>query len=749
MLVKRTASLVFSASLISFGVTSCGKKDEPAPPEEDSDVAVEVAEPVAGDPAPPVAKASVADRAAKLGFAQHLPKNTQGFLAVYDGQGLVEELRASKLGKFVEEMAAGEGVDLDDVNEDPQAGMFLSLLKEEFFVAVGEGTPKQSAKLQELQALSSFSQMKTLVEMGAAGMSGEAPDLSGFDESYMGFLKEPGVVAKLLDGAQMPPVTIGFKVSDEDARMGLAQMIAGGLAEGVAMLGPDGEDVAEEVKIPAKDTELTGIRLLGDKVVAKFKEENEEDVEAISEYLGAAQAAEVFNALATKNILAAAGVIGDYVVIFAGTNPEEFVMPASPEESLVAHSDMAFIDGFLDKKLIMACTLSKPLMESLGDTPNTLGNMANGIKAGLEATDAFGDTQDIEVLLDLVGTQEAALMGMFDYLPAGLVAYREQGYKLEGFGGSTRPDADLTSKHAYGALADWEGAVFYASGIGTKEYTEKALEWLDTMGETFYLAGKKMSQLESAIEDPDLKQFQEGFGMFDQMFREDALKIWKALREDMTAGLGSEAVILVDLKGGLPTVPGVPPVLLKEAKAPRFAMVAPITDRERLKGSWQNLNSAAESILSKLSEMTGENIPMQRPMSSEKDDLVTWFFQIPFQTEDFLLSVSLDEDTFYATSSKTLVKEISAKVDAGGGSVTGEHVRIDVATLRAYLGDLLTLAEDNAAEIWENEAEAEGFLNDLPQVRAVLDAFSEIQSLNGETQLEGGRPHTTIHLHVE
>ena len=733
------------AALGGLGLTSCGKKEEAPAEGGNGEVALTSTEEV---PPPPPPKASPADRAAALGFAKYLPADTQGFLGIYDGAGLVNELRESKLGKFVEQIAASEGMDLNDINEEPQAAMVLSLLKEELFVAVGNGTDKQTSNLLQVQQSNSFHQMKILVQLAAAATKGEDFD---DDDLAIGALtamfNDPKGVMAVLDSAKMPPLMIGFKVSDEEARTGLSQMVAGGLGEFVAMAGPDGEDVAEALEVPAGEVSLTGVRLIGAKVVAKLEEEGAK--EEISEVLEPATVDRLFQGLAKKNLVVASGVIDQYLVFFVGSDAADLKLAEAPEKSLVSSGELSFVDGFLGKKLIAVSTLSKPLLDSLGRGEAGLGNLAAGIKAGLSETEAFGDTRDLEVLLDLIGKQEKALVDSFQYVPAGLVAYRDKGYKFEAFGGSNRPDLDLASEHKFGALADWDGALLYAAAIGDDDYTEKSLEYLDTVGETFYLAAKKISKLD--MDDGDFEEFQQGFGMFDEMFREDVLRLWKALRGDLSAGLGGETAVVIDLKGSLPTVPGLAPVLIEEAKAPRLGVVAPIGDRERLGESWKNINGSLESILKTVSEMSGNNIPMQKPMSSEKDDLTSWFFAtIPFQTDDFVFSISLDKENFYATTSKTFTKELADKVSGAGGGQKGAHLRLDFVQLRVYLEETLALVDKNADAVFGgNDGAAAEFRQNLPQIRAVLDAFSELKDLQAHTRQEGGRVRSSLHLNLE
>ena len=131
-----------------------------------------------------------------------------------------------------------------------------------------------------------------------------------------------------------------------------------------------------------------------------------------------------------------------------------------------------------------------------------------------------------------------------------------------------------------------------------------------------------------------------------------------------------KARLIVDLKGSAPAVPGVAQEVVDKAKVPRFSIVAPVTDRAKLAASWDKINTTLTGTLAKVGEMTGQQIPMQKPISSEKGGNTTWFFPLPFFTDDFLPSVTVGDKWFVASSSKNQALDLIAKADAGGSPAT-------------------------------------------------------------------------------
>ena len=752
MLEKRLKYLALAGIVVGLGMSGCGEKEKGVESGGgDVEAVAESAEVATGSSEVEevvVEKASPDARAKALGYAQYLPKDTQGFFGVFDGQGWVKDMRSSKLGVYLEARAVEEGMNLDEINEDPQASMMLSLFAEEFFVAVGKGAPTQANNLIKIGESMNFHQMKMLVAMMDAELGG---DDGGMREDEMamemvkGIMDDPRGGISVLESAQMPPLTIGAKVSDAEQREQMIGMMAGGMAEILSEIGPDGAGFAEAVEAKRGEATFTGVRIMGDKLVAMMEDDDKEEM---SEMFGAANVEKLIKIASTKNLVFAVGDHAGYVVLFAGTDIEELQVAASPSESYAASDDLAFVDGHLGKKTLMVTSVSKALLDGLVENSTMLGSLVEGIKSGLADTKNLGDTRDIEVLLDLLIKQEKGLMELFDYQATGVAVVRDEGLKVEIYGGHNAPSMDLKSGRKYASLGDREGVLMFANWVGNEDYSKKAFEYLDTIGEIGYIAASRASKLD--VSDPSFDDFKEGFGMFDEMIKDDLLELWGAVRGDLGDGLGGEGAIIIDMKGALPTVPGVPQVVIDDGKAPRIGFVKPVVDREKISSSWKRINGAAENLLKTVSEMTGENIPMQKPMSSEKDDLSTWFMMIPFQNDDFVLSVSVDEENFFLSTSKSFVQDLSASLAAGDDEgKAGAYSVIDLNVLRAYLDDWVALVDKNAEELFGGPDGAAGFRGELPKVKEVISATDELDSITMSTREVRGKLRSTLHFKVK
>jgi predicted house-cleaning noncanonical NTP pyrophosphatase (MazG superfamily) len=144
--------------------------------------------------------------------------------------------------------------------------------------------------------------------------------------------------------------------------------------------------------------------------------------------------------------------------------------------------------------------------------------------------------------------------------------------------------------------------------------------------------------------------------------------------------------------------------------------------------------------------MTGAEIPMQVPMSSEKDGLKTWFVPIPFQNDDFVPSVSVSDDLFFATTSKRFAEGLSSLAAKGGGeSRQGVWLDVDMKVLHSYAEQWLKLIEENAAEFM-SDVELEDFNANKEMIETTLSALGMMDSLTYHMRQEDGVTRTSMHL---
>ncbi len=757
---NRANWLLIPAVVVSLG--ACKKKEEVKAPEAAAAAVVEAAK-EAGLPVPsaPTAKVSVEERAAKLGFAKHLPQDTEVVLAVYNGTKISERAQGTKLWKLIAaEMGGGMGrgfgqgiEDADDEDleipeveqEDKEpldAGAepvgAAAFLGTEVTLAMGKTTGEQLGNLMNVSRRMSYFQMrglaKSFVKMVKSG------ELDGLAEAYADSLG-PQVMKDLLNDtesgitsiekAKMPPIYMAFRTSSAQ-RSQVAQTIAASVENMNMFLGP----MVEPAKIEAGGSTFEGVKIVGSKVAATMAEQRE----SMEKEMDAAKVDRLIAAIGKKDLVLVSGTVGDYVLLFIGGSADELKLANSPTDSLVGGNALAFGDAYLSKDLAAISYGQKEAMDLVIKSAGGFADVTNGLRDGLSGANGLGDTRDLEALFQLVAERETALRKLTTVDAAGMVAFFEQGLKIDSFGGNDYGMLDFKTPNKLAALGDSEDVVLFADFSVDADYDQKSHDFIEALMETSYALAMKVAEVQS--DEGEMAQFKGMAKMFDEKFRPDLVALWDAFNNDFGSSLGGESALIVDLKGAAPAIPGIAQGIVDKAKVPRISVIAPVTDRAKLSGSWDKMNVTLTGTLAKISEMTGAEIPMQKPLSSEKNGNITWFFPMPFFTDDFLPSVTVGDKWFVASSSKLQALDLISKADAASEARTGLVFSMNFKTLQAYLKDTSKLVGDNAEAITGAPLEAE----QKSQISSGIAALDELDKLTVHSRREGAVVKTSIHF---
>ena len=743
--------------LLAF--VGCNKKS--TEPSSERQAKVEVPPPAVSD-----AEITPAERAAKLGFAQYLPANVSAYSAVINGSSVIDRMWKTPVGAVIKERLEQEGISFDDLS-DPQVQMsgILQLggaqYGEDYFVAYGESAPKVSKEVIEFSDRMSYYVGRMAVYAGNAAVAGKLFEENVHPNKLLAelFTKPlkglPANFIHMFREVDMPSYYQGVKVSGEDSRALVRDQL-----EAVPNFFSMIEVGVEPLVVERGGAQFEGYKFSGKKMQEELAE-GQGGMRLVLEpglkQFGMSQQEidEFIKLIEAKTIVALVGEVHGYVVLFMGSSEDDFVLVDDVEDSLCASDKIKFTDDYLDNDLFtygfsdggMGYDLSaiEKICYKLG------GSFAKGLSDQLAESDSLGNTQEIEVILDNIDKQARGLAAMFKEADAGYVAYLEDGIKVEMQGGSNMPQYDMQSAHTLAPISQGEGQVLFANWATDPQYNEGLMTLIDRFVEVSYLMSKQVLPLlasRAAADEgnADFIQYNASLQMFDQMFSKDLLDVWQALRTNMAEGLGAETALVIDVNGSLPKVPMLPKAIIEGGKMPRVAYVSTVDDREKLQASWTRLNTALESLLKKASEMTGAEIPMQVPMSSEKDGLKTWFVPIPFQNDDFVPSVSVSDDLFFATTSKRFAEGLSSLAAKGGGeSRQGVWLDVDMKVLHSYAEQWLKLIEENAAEFM-SDVELEDFNANKEMIETTLSALGMMDSLTYHMRQEDGVTRTSMHL---
>lgn len=683
----------------------------------------------------------------KLGFAAHVPKNSEGYISILGGYDMYQRLLKTDLGKVMVQMMADQGEDLGELEEDQDFQILKAVIGEEIFAAFGDTAGDQAVNLQAINSSSSFHQMKMMVKMAALTMDDDAnPDeMQGIAMSmFSSILGDPEAGVPIFEKSKMPPVTIGFKVSDEEMRTQISEMMIGGI---LSLFDLGEEAPFDEIEMEKDGVALNGMTISGKKLAALADEDTKQEM---TEFFGSrAMVDRVLAAVAKKNLNIAIGVKGSYIVVYLGDSLDGLKFPAKPEDSLLANEGMDFLKDYIDKDIRMLVFGEEEAMKTIGGANEVLSSMAKGLKAGLAEAEVFGDTRDIQALLGHVARVEDKIFDMFDFSRTGSVAFIEDGFKIESHGGSNLPSIDTETAHSFAGLGDMDGVVFFSNSRSNPEFTGKVHDMMDSLGQATYLMASRVAEME--IDDGDFRDFREGFKMFDEMAAGDLKNIWTALTTDWAQGTGDEGALIIDTKGTLPRVPEVPGAIIEKGLIPRIAYVTPVTDREKMSTAWKKIEGSISNILKTVKEVQGTEIPMQEFDDNTKDGVTYYSTAIQFSTKDARPVVGMSDRHFYFSTSQKFIAELDKKLVAGGDVPVrkGSYTRIDFSAAHEMAEYWVKLLKENSEEIFENEYMRDDFNENLPLIQKFLAAFAQFKDMTAHTRMENGEARTSIHFNLK
>ncbi|MCU0750684.1 MAG: hypothetical protein MUF13_14175, partial [Akkermansiaceae bacterium] len=374
---------------VALSLAACEKKTEEVKAPEPAPAAATPAEPTppAVPEAPPVVKVpemSAEERAAKLGFVKHLPKETEVVMAFHNGTKSAERIKSSKLWKLVEtEMGAGafapggaeemdEELPLPEVEQDADAADAAdeiappadatdagipeedpmgpaTLFGTEFTVALGKSVGEQTDHLLTLNRRSSYFQMRGLAKtLVASAKSGDFSEVESALASQFGpelfkdllADKESGV--ELFEKMRMPPLYLAFRTKSSE-RDPAAQQLAS-LTENLGMFG---EEIVESIEVEKAGQKFAGKKINGAKIAESMKE-SRGDLESM---MDAASVDKILAAIAKRDLVVLSGTIGDYVVLFIGASTDDLVFAPDIASSMVSNDSLKFSDPYASKEL--------------------------------------------------------------------------------------------------------------------------------------------------------------------------------------------------------------------------------------------------------------------------------------------------------------------------------------------------------------------------------------------------------------
>ena len=767
---------------IAFG--ACKKKEELTQPKAPEAV---VAGPVA-EVAPKISEAtpsqipaevrelSVSERAAKLGFSKFLPPETEAVISTYNGSKTASRVKASKFWKLVvqeiggagpfsppmvepqAEPADGEaenfqgdgetdendsGVLADEPVVEPEAVPGdtgpAALFGSEVTVAIGNSGGEQFKNLLTLESRMSYFQVRNLARAMIKNV--QTGDFDSSMNSFWGdygteifkdLANDPESGMTMVERSNMPPVYVAFKTSAEE-RESSAQQIASLVESLIQMGGP----LVEPIKFESAGSAFEGVKLIG----AKYAEMLAEERESLeSEYISPELVDRLIAAVAEKDLLIVSGIVDEYVVLFLGASQEDLKLVQTAEESLVAGEALKFSDEYVAKELVALVYGEKEALANLAESTGWISNLTNAIRDGVTGPEGLTDTRDLESLFQMVEARENALRKLSGTEGAGIVAFFEDGLKIESHGGTDSGMVDWNASNSLGHLGDGEDVFLFSNVSVDAAFNQKSREYLEALLETSYALMIKLSEL--PVQGEQMIHMKKMAGILDADFRPDMVALWDAFSGDFGSGLGPESAIVIDLKGTAPAIPGLTQKLVDQLKVPRLSLIRPVVDRSKISDSWEKMNLTLTGALAKFSKISGQDIPMQKPMSSERNGNFTWYFPMPFFNDDFLPSVTVGEKWFALSSSKVQALDLISRADSTAPPKQGLNFAVNFKVLERYAKQTSELLEQNPEALKGNAPS----VSDLQSINDAISVLQDFDKLTIHSRREANVVRSSIHF---
>lgn len=687
--------------------------------------------------------ASPEDLAKQLGFAAHLPASTEGVLAIHKLGDSFDRILKTKLGQLIIEIAKENGEDIERELQGYEMRIARAVMGEEVFVSFGAGAGKQLLNLAEVSKISNYINGLSMASMAQLWMSletgGNMQDPGEIIAQYL--LKDPEKILNLLKRSELPPVTVGIKMSNGEMREGFAAMIKGQLEKALQEEGTP----LEAIEVEKHGVKWSGFKLDGEKLSAMIDAKERQNFE--KKIQSKEQAEQFFKLISEKEIVVVTGVKGDYILAYAGASLDGFSLVEKASDSVLAHEELDFMNSYQGKDIRLFSFSPQSAFQDLAEQHEMFASVALGLRDGIASNQSLGDTTKLQELLTRLAKQDRELASSHKMQRIGIVGFLEEGFKIESHGGSNLPSIDFGAEHHFASFSELDRVFLFANSVTDEKFSAKVREMINTAGEIAYKLMQSASSLD--LNSSELRDFKQGFDLVESFFTDDLYEIWKAFSEDLGQGIGNESAFVVDLDGSMPTIPMIPGAMVKDGKIPRIAWGAPVKDRDKIAKSWDRINTTITGILKKGEEF-GMNFPMQVPFSSESDGLKSYFFtSIPFTTPNAMPAVSVSDDYFFLSTSPQFAGELAKTAQKKSVKRKGSFAQVNFQALNQFLKDWLELLKANQDEIFaDDELKKNNFKRDLPIIIRVLDAAGELKNMTFHSRLEEGENRGTFHLHM-
>ena len=626
------------------------------------------------------------DHKKPFGLVSKLPQDTEILFGLTHFEDFANDIGKSNTWKKIAELLELQaGFDISDAAET--WGSVMDIIGEDAFFGFSKGTAANIKGLTELGEeynKISYEVMgsELLSEFGFGGSS-ESPEELMKDLLNQLLEAQDGKFEKILNELQLPAFIAGSKVGE-----GMAAQLVGQFS---AI-----EDQLPPFVLTSEFDVSDGVTFRSWSVAAKDVFDDNAREEMRRQIGDEGLSAKLEKIIDTKKVEVSFGALGDYLIVGLGPDHSHIKFVDKEDDSLMAVSDFQFAKGYADKKILAYNYISKDAMDSF-NTPDQFSALTEGVSEILKSINEEIKVEKIIPLVGKLGSQldQATKRTLDSY--AG-VLYREDGLKWASIGGASLPgvDTDVPLRLAPAVSKD---AFLMINSAEDLESRKNSIATFETVAQILHGVG------EIAIQFQGDQQLAEMVQMFDGMFRGKLVNVWNIFKSKVANGLGSEGGIVIDLKGSMPKIPGLPADFVKEGKVPRISIYNSVKNRKQLAEAWEALVPAINEIAASIpGQAPGQEFQIPDTLSMDGKNLTTHFIGLPFVSNDFLPSLSISDELFFLSTSKKATDEIAAAIiDNKGEEMNGLVLRVNVEQLIQFAKSWVALIEKNEDLVNDDE----------------------------------------------
>ncbi|HSI62730.1 MAG TPA: hypothetical protein VLE43_06415 [Candidatus Saccharimonadia bacterium] len=709
---------------LALCLSQCGKKDDPAAPKAADGGAASTAPAKAAEAAKP---ASLADHAAKLGFAAKLPVDTEFYAG---STQLKKHLGSIKKSAWWKDLSALVG----DKTPAPAAGekvqqLFLEAWGDDMFIAGGAGFAQDAELLRDLNRLYNEVYFKVLMTGGAAGLQGNKDAASNPLALVQPLLTDQASLDKVgqfISKFQLPPMIAGVKTDKAP------ELIAEMFSE-KSLKGKPAEIDISDFKTPDGHA-FKVITIDMSKVVTEAKQK--ELLEGVAKALPE-PAQKAFEKAITdvrkKKFFFAIGAVEGHLIVASGKNLDHLKFVSDPSKSLLAKPELAWLLPYAQKDLTGLVYSTAATMSAMHDD-QPLVPMLRGAVGAMKESEMFkpmGEALESQVA-EMSALEKDVYAREFTNV-AGISWWEGGALHGEFFGGAKTRFMTLGKPLTFAGLVDRPGVVFGIAYHRNPEYEKAVRLWIEKFVSIAYTATQQLVQ--AGIAGPEGGQ---QFALFEMMLLPTIKEVYTADRQIDEKGLGSQFAMFVDVNGKMPSLPGVPLQDAEKMKFPRFTVVSEVANRGEIATGWETINKTITNLATIASSFMGKGAEgaeapkVPTPESTEANGTTTWYYKSEFFNGDLFPVSSINDKMLVLSTSKTAAESFTAELATPAASkIEGCVWRLDLSALADFANDAVALSPTQTPE-------------QIKEARQGLKWIQPFHALQGHVYQEKGQPRITL-----